>query len=159
MKTLLLMRHAKSSWENQLDDHQRPLNHRGERDAPFMAKQLKINGILPKQLLVSDAVRTRQTADAVLSVIESPEPNYRAALYHASRSTLVKELQMADRDTVMIIAHNPGVTDFVNGMSNARLDNMPTSAIACIRFDIENWSELNERTTGKLEYFLYPKMY
>lgn len=161
-KYVIVVRHAKSSWkETYLQDHDRPLNKRGLRDAPIMAQYLtdKIDfssGII----LSSTARRAKDTSEyfkGEFDVVDERNLLF-SELYHAT-SKNIQELiskQNAGFDTVMLFAHNPGVTDFVNNMSGEEIDNIPTCGVAVIKFDISTWSEIKTEK-GKLEHYYYPK--
>src|ERR687898_2485459 len=121
MRTLLILRHAKSSWDDSaLDDHERPLNSRGEQDAPRMGQLVRDEGLLPELVIRSDAVRARLTAEAMADAAEYPgtillEPR----LYQASVAEIVAVLRtVVDREigTVMIVGHNPGLEELVLAM-------------------------------------------
>lgn len=132
--TLTLMRHAKSDWNHESkSDHERPLNARGQRDAPEMARRLKSLDALPQLILCSTAVRTRETADYLLKVFDTPGIGiqYSEDLYLASPDTLLEALKDIP-DTVnhvMIIAHNPGIEYLSATLSGMPADIMPTAAI------------------------------
>lgn len=159
MKNILLMRHAKSDWENQLSDHQRPLNKRGKRDAPRMAQEIMNQGLLPEFILSSDSQRTRDTLGLMNKSLVGSKIEYTSSLYLASANEIIACISQLDDqfDTVMILAHNPGMTDVFYELANARIDNVPTAGVGCIRFDVNKFSEIRN-TTGELHYFVYPKM-
>lgn len=161
MRSVLLIRHAKSSWENfEVSDFDRPLNDRGKRDAPAMADRLKKRGIQPDLLLVSTAKRTRKTADSFIAAWSLPasQISYVDELYLASPATLQKILTElpGQINNVAIISHNNGLTDFANELTDVRIDNIPTCGIFAIRAAIDNWSQFTE---GQKEFwfFDYPK--
>lgn len=159
-KTLLLIRHAKSSWDNMgLSDFERPLNDRGNGDAPKMAKRLadKINKI--NLLLVSTAQRTRETAAYFLEEVEVEKVLYLDELYHSSANTLRSLIMMhaQEEKTVAVIAHNPGITYFANQLCrNVSLDNMPTCAIFSGERKAKNWQVFFEEPAD-FKFFIYPK--
>ncbi len=163
MKTLLLMRHAKSSWDNpDLDDFDRPLNNRGRRDAPFMGALLREQGILPDVITSSPAVRAFSTARAVAGALSYAENRITTdtRLYDASASEIlavVGEWSNA-AGAVLLVAHNPGLTHAVNMITGAGLDNVPTSGIAVIDFDVKSWNATGQ-AKGRLRLFEYPKKY
>lgn len=132
--TLTLMRHAKSSWKNQhQSDHQRPLNKRGNRDAPEMASRLVARNQMPELILSSTAQRTRETTAHLLSVFGEPAPQvqFNEKLYLASPTTLLAVLHDLPDDIghAMIVAHNPGMEDLSSLLSGSYSDTMPTAAI------------------------------
>lgn len=128
------MRHAKSSWKNQhQSDHDRPLNKRGNRDAPDMAQRLLKRASVPEIILCSSAQRTRETTAHLLSVFgeNAPKVHYDQALYLASPDTMLAALQDVPDNIrhVMLVAHNPGIEDLSAMLSGSRHDTMPTAAI------------------------------
>lgn len=131
--TLTLMRHAKSSWKNQhQSDHDRPLNERGNRDAPDMASRLVARNQIPDLIFCSSAQRTRDTTAHLLSVFGEPAPHvlFNDALYLASPETLLATLHNLSEDIThaMIVAHNPGMED-LSSLLSGHTDTMPTCAI------------------------------
>jgi phosphohistidine phosphatase len=161
MKNLIVIRHAKSSWDQpELPDMDRPLNERGLRDAPFMGSLLKFRGLLPDRILSSPARRAVETARFIAREIGYPpeEIELRGPIYLADAPMLLDLLREFD-DTwnrVFLIGHNPGLTDFVNFLADEDLSNVPTAGIASIRADVESWSHVS-RGVGRLEFFDYPK--
>lgn len=132
--TLSLMRHAKSSWKNQnQSDHDRPLNERGNRDAPEMANRLKERQQIPDVILCSTARRTRETTAHLLSVFGEPVPQvvYSDSLYLASPSKLLTALHDLPDTALhaMIVAHNPGMEELSSLLCDTHSDIMPTCAI------------------------------
>jgi len=153
MKTLLLLRHAKSSWKDMAqDDHDRPLNGRGKRDAPRMGRLLRHLDQVPDRILCSTAKRTRQTVERVAE--ESGfdgEIAYVAELYAADPDTLlaVAREQGGEAKRLMLIAHNPGMEMLVEALTD-RAEPMPTAALAVIALPIDAWSALGDETDGDL---------
>jgi phosphohistidine phosphatase len=163
MKTIYLVRHAKSSWEdNDLDDFDRPLSDRGKRDAPVMAGRLKEKGIRPELYVSSTAKRAASTCKRFSKVLGYNEEkvNYVKQLYHASSPEIVKVLKgLPDNfQSVIVFAHNPGLTDAANDLIEKGFltDNMPTCAIAAFEVPIRSWKEL-ATGRGKLLFFDFPK--
>ena len=153
MKTLLLMRHAKSSWKNKdLPDFERPLTHRGEKDAPEMGKLLKKKNLVPSVIIASPAVRARMTAEAVKkkSGYEN-EIVYLDQLYQAEVPAIIAALkgQPDDMETVMLIGHNPGLESVLQILTG-KIESLPTASIVNIALPIEHWSEISVETKGKL---------
>jgi phosphohistidine phosphatase len=162
MKTLLIVRHAKSSWEDaSMSDFDRPLNDRGKRDAPAMAKRLIKAGVAIDRFVSSPAKRARQTAEAFAHEFGKKEKNIQLLpeLYHAAESVFeaVVEALDDDDDTVAIFSHNPGITAYVNTLTAAvRLDNMPTCAVFAVKCDTKHWKDF--RPAGpQFWFFDYPK--
>jgi len=162
MKTLYLVRHAKSYWKDQsIPDFDRPLNSRGKRDAPFMGEVLKDKKIKLGLIISSPAKRTKKTAIEIAAKIEYPEKKilYQEELYEASSNTLIKVIRKIDEkyDSVMMFSHNPGLTLLNNHIANNYIDNIPTSGIVALEFD-RKWNEL-DKNTCKFLFFEYPKLY
>lgn len=130
MKTLLLMRHAKSSWANPgMQDHDRPLNKRGERDAPAMGRWLKLQELIPDRIICSSAKRTCQTAEAIATIIDC-QIEVVDQLYLANLRTWNQVLlNITNGETLLAIGHNPGIEEFVENVSG-NYEQMPTAAIA-----------------------------
>ncbi len=154
------MRHAKSDWSNAgQTDHQRTLNARGRKDTPQIAQKIKDYGILPELILVSDAERTRETWQILSEILPSTPTRFTNDLYLASAQQIIKTIEELDPliDTVLILAHNPGITDVFYSLAGVQIDNVPTAGVGCIQFDTDNFRNVLE-STPKLEYFYYPKM-
>lgn len=160
MKQVILMRHAKSSWEDySLTDHQRGLNERGKSDSPIIANEIKKRGILPQVVYSSDSTRTRETFKLIDKVLNTKESHFHSTLYMASEEDILETIQGADdtADTILILAHNPGITDAFDYLANVFIDNVPTCGAGCLQFDVNSFEDI-EIGTGKLVYFIYPKM-
>ncbi len=161
MKTLLILRHAKSSWNDPaLDDHVRPLNVRGERDAPRIGKFVREHGLIPDVIISSDAVRARLTAEAVAKAARYPrEILVDSRLYGAEPSDLIavlRTIQEAKAGTVMIVGHNPGLEELVAQLTGEQED-LPTAALAHIELPIDRWRDLKTSTRGTLLGLWRPK--
>jgi len=153
MKTLLILRHAKSSWKDPgLDDHDRPLNKRGKRDAPRIGKLLHQHHLQPDVILSSSAKRARKTAAKVAKaygyegIIELD-----GELYLAAPDGLLRVLQdVPDRhDCVMLVGHNPGLEQLIELLTGT-VTRLPTSALARLRVAIESWSDVAPTTHAEL---------
>jgi len=161
MKTLLIVRHAKSSWDNaSLNDIDRPLNDRGKRDAPEMAERLIKAGVTIDLFVSSPAKRARHTAEAFLHEFgrKQKELVIIQQLYHAQVQDF-KEVVAAldDRyNSAALFSHNPGITAFANVLSTVRLDNMPTCSIFAVTSQAERWQDLLSAGTT-FWFFDYPK--
>lgn len=161
-RTLVMIRHAKSSWANPLQsDYERPLNDRGEHDAPMMGERLKKRNLLPDVIIASTAKRAKQTAKKIAKAVGYDEDKivWHEKLYHCIPSVFEEVLYEVadDAKTVYIVAHNPGITEFVNELSDKFCtDNMPTCGIVGARFEAEQWNEFN-RTNKEVILFDYPK--
>jgi len=159
MKRLLLMRHAKSSWDNSdLADFDRPLNDRGEAAAPFMGELIAGRGLAPEEIVSSPAKRALQTATLVKESggIEAPI-RLDERIYEAGAQTL-KQVASEFRDELdimMMIGHNPGFEGFVSFLTGKQ-ESMPTAALAVIDLDIDNWSDV-KNGEGDLIEVIRPK--
>jgi phosphohistidine phosphatase len=153
MKTLLVLRHAKSSWNDPaLDDHERPLNKRGRRDAPRMGGLVREYGLVPDVIISSDAVRARLTAEAVAEAARyTGEILLDPHLYLASPADILSLLTTvrANAGIVMIVGHNPGLEKLVEQLTGERQD-VPTAALAQIGLPIDQWRDLKRSTRGTL---------
>lgn len=158
MKRLVIIRHAKSSWGNALlEDFDRPLNERGKKDAPLMAKRLKEKKVLPDVMITSPAKRANSTCKKFAKIFEVDKKNIwkEPKLYHASENVILKLAKEIDEkyNVVFIFGHNPGLTNFVNYTSNLEIDNIPTCGIAVL--EVSNWKKLGKEK-AKAVYFDYP---
>ena len=153
MKTLLVLRHAKSSWNDPaLDDHERPLNKRGRRDAPRMGELVREYGLIPDVIISSDAVRARLTAEAVAEAARcTGEILLDPRLYLACPADILSLLTTVRENagTVMIVGHNPGLESLVEQLTGERQD-LPTAALAQIDLPIDQWRDLQRSTRGTL---------
>lgn len=161
MKTLLIVRHAKSSWDPAVtNDFDRTLNDRGKVDAPEMAAKLKREGIVPDLLISSPAKRAHKTAELFAGVFDIEKENIQLIdnLYEP-RMQAFQDAVTAIPETVSIAAlfsHNPGVTDFANSLTTTRVDDMPTCAVFAVQFEAASWKEFMEVEKTFL-FFRYPK--
>jgi phosphohistidine phosphatase len=165
MKTLLILRHAKSSWKDEsLPDHERPLNKRGKQDAPRMGKLLRDEGLIPDLILSSDARRARATIELVAQECHyDGEILFLRELYAAEPEAYLEALaqQGGDAASVMIVGHNPGLEELLEELTGERLP-LPTAALAQVALPIEHWSELganarDDMPQGKLVNLWRPK--
>ncbi len=151
MKTLLIFRHAKSSWKDHtLADHDRPLNKRGKRTAPRMGELISNEGVIPDLILSSTAKRARSTAKrAAKTMGYQGEMIYLESLYMAEPQAYLSAVRhhAEAQQRVMVIGHNPGLEEWVEMMTD--MDH-PTGALAEIRVAIESWHELAPDTSGRL---------
>ncbi len=159
MKTLILMRHAKSDWgDPRLSDHARPLNRRGRHSATVLGKWLRAQNLVPDQILCSSAVRAQETC-ARLKLPEMPE--LLDGLYMAEPDGMLAALRCATGDTVLMIGHNPGIAEFAHLLVAAppdheRFDDYPTGATLVARFDTDGWCNLSPGTGTPL-HFVIPR--
>jgi phosphohistidine phosphatase len=155
------MRHAKSEWADaSVRDIDRPLNERGSHDAPRMGKLLRDKSICPALIISSDAVRALTTAQLVARELGYPIDRIRTnhALYLASPDTLLEVLSSEGDDytDVMLVAHNPGMTELANRIVAKRIDNLPTCGVFMIETDLPVWGALMDKP-GSFTGFLSPK--
>ncbi len=158
MKTLYLIRHAKSDWKNPaLTDSERPLNKRGLRDAPFMAKKLNELSFNPDLIVCSPAQRTKTTAELIS---KSTSCLYDASIYEASLNDLTHLINSLpnEKTAIAIIGHNPSITNLSNYLTNDFISNMPTCSIVKIELEIDSWNETIQGI-GTKKYFIYPKAF
>jgi phosphohistidine phosphatase len=162
MKTLYLIRHAKSSWDDPAQaDFDRPLNDRGKKDAPRMGKRLKEKDIHPNIIISSPAKRAFSTCKKIAEVIGYKEANIVSDrnLYHADTDQILQVAKaIPDKaEIAMLFGHNPGLTDFVNEIcSEAVIDNVPTCGVVALSFKSDSWKAISSENC-KLEFFDYPK--
>lgn len=159
MKTLLLARHAKSSWDDgQVDDINRPLNERGEKDAPLMADHLRQSNFCVDQIVSSDAHRAYSTAEIYAASLKV-QLQHDHGLYMASSDDIVKKArQLNDQfSSVMLVGHNPSMTEAVNTLcADTGIEDMPTCSVAIIEFDVDRWSDIDS-SQAALTAFEFPK--
>lgn len=161
MKTLTILRHAKSSWsESALPDRERPLSRRGERDAPAAGGRISEAGIRPSLIMSSPAVRAWTTAKIVAREISYPiEFLHREdQLYLANLERLLDLLARQDNafNSVMVVGHNPGLTEFANYLLPGITDNIPTCGLVALNIDTDDWN-LRERKQTELLLYDFPK--
>ncbi|MBV1895219.1 MAG: histidine phosphatase family protein [Rhodobacteraceae bacterium] len=158
-KTLILMRHAKSSWDSPTtSDHARPLNDRGRRSAIALGDWMRARGWIPDQVLSSNSVRTRETF-AGLGI--DVTPSFSGDLYHAGPDQMLPVLARATGQSVLLLGHNPGIAEFAEQLvqtapNHRRFHDYPSGATLVVRFDIKNWDQL-QRDTGDVLDFTVPR--
>lgn len=161
MKSLTIVRHAKSSWDEPgLADRDRPLNKRGERDAPKMAKRIAAAGIRPSLIVSSPAVRAWTTAHIVAREIGYPIEflQREKELYLASVNDILDVIAAQDTgfNNLMLFGHNPGFTEFANYLVPRLTNNLPTAGVVSVDIDIEDWN-LYGRPDAELVLHDWPK--
>ena len=161
MKTLTLVRHAKSSWkDSSLSDRDRPLNKRGKRDAPEMGRRITDAGIRPSLIVSSPAVRAWTTAKVIANQIGYPREFLQrdSALYLASVNDILDIVvsQDAGFNNLMLVGHNPGFTDFANYLVPGLTNNIPTTGVVCVELDTDDWS-LYDKPDVNLVLYDFPK--
>ncbi|OOF09973.1 MULTISPECIES: SixA phosphatase family protein [Salinivibrio] len=159
MKYLFLMRHAKSSWDDpSLDDHDRPLNPRGFRQAPLMAERLNAWVLQPQTIVTSSAQRAKDTAVLVAQTLNDKPPIIvDTALYTEHSGAITTAAKQLDerQQTAMVIGHNPALNLYLQQMG-MRKENLPTSGVAVVAFETTSWQAINE-VDAQLIYLDWPK--
>ena len=160
MKSLILMRHGKSSFKNDgKKDQKRPLNKRGEKNAAQMGELLKERELVPQIILCSSADRARQTAKIVTKIIGyEGEIKYSKKLYMAEADEILKVVRNLpdELEKVMVIGHNPGLESLIP-MLTEKIEGLPSAGVAYISLPIERWKELKSKTEGELVELWRPK--
>ncbi len=160
MKTLLLMRHGKSSWKDEnLSDHERPLKKRGTKDTKRIAKEIKKNNLEPDLILSSTATRARQTAEIIVDKLDYQEQViFSDALYMGEPQDFVHLLNTIsnDHDTVMIVGHNPGLEALLQ-ILDGEIESLPTAGLGHLVLAIDDWQDLSLDTMGEMVGFWKPK--
>jgi phosphohistidine phosphatase len=161
MKTLYLVRHAKSSWKYpNLDDFERPLNKRGRKNAPFMGQLLKKLKVTPDLIISSPANRAATTARIIAAKINFALENirYSETIYEFSEGALIQVVKHIDNDVMkaMVVGHNPGLNGLANYLGDQSISNIPTAGIYCLDLNIASWTKIRENC-GKLKFFEFPK--
>lgn len=162
-KILLVVRHAKSSWDiESLNDFERPLNDRGKKDAPMMAKRLIDKNIPIDAFVSSPAKRAKKTAEIFCETYGKPTGiiEYVSMLYQAAAEDLYEVVEHLDDslNAVAIFSHNPGITEFVNTLTDsAAIDNLPTTGIYAIQFQVQKWADF-KKAKKEFLFFDYPKL-
>ncbi len=159
MKRLILMRHAKSDWSVGMPDHARPLNARGRKSAQALGDWLRAQGLQPDQILCSSAARTRETLE--LLALGEVATRFEDRLYLAGPATLLKSLQGASGETVLMLAHNPGIGEFANavvarGPEHPKFGTYPTGATLVADFELAEWHEAR-LGTAQCHDFIVPR--
>jgi phosphohistidine phosphatase len=163
MKTLLLARHGKSSWDDSdLSDFERPLNSRGRRDAPLMGRLLKQLGTAPDLIITSPANRAFTTARIIAGALDYPLERIavREQLYEATSNDILSVVQSLDEglNTVLLFGHNPGLMLFCNLLVSPGINDLPTCGIAGIHCNVDSWNDV-AAGNGGLFLYEYPKKY
>lgn len=158
MKKLILIRHAKSSWKYNVIDHERPLNSKGLLDSDLIAGFLKEKQVKTDLVMVSDALRTKQTSEIILPKLKI-NPNkivFSHNLYDFSGENLTQTIKNCNNtvDTLMVFGHNHAITVFVNTYGDFFIDNVPTCGVVVIEFNITNWNQINK---GQTIETIFPK--
>ncbi len=157
MKTLLVMRHAKSDWSAAAADFDRPLNKRGRRDTPLMARLLQALEMGPQRLLASPAARARETAQGLAAMLEA-ELAFDERLYLAVPRTLTAVLGEQDRalESLLVVGHNPGLEEWLSWLCGCRL-RLPTAGLAALHLELDGWGQVRQGQ-GQLQWFATPRL-
>lgn len=161
MKTLLLVRHAKSDWGDPgLSDFDRPLNERGKEDAPAMALRLHDKKIRVDAFIASPAKRAKKTATIFAKQygVDKDDIIFRDELYGAATTVFYDVILSANNklNSIAIFSHNPGITDFANLLTSTRVDNIPTCGVFAIKADCKSWDAFKD-AKKEFYFFYYPK--
>jgi phosphohistidine phosphatase len=161
MKTLYIVRHAKSSWEfTGLGDHERPLMEKGRQRTSLITEYLKKNNVSPDLLISSHATRAFDTAVLIAQAIGYPPESIRInkMFYHANEEDIFDEIcEVPDTvQSLMIVGHNPTFTDFANQFLDSKIEWLPTSGVVSVSFNTERWEKIME-TKSSLNFIIFPK--
>lgn len=167
MKTLWLLRHAKSSWSDAtLDDHERPLNKRGKEAALAVGKFIKQAKLRPDLVLCSTAVRVRETVEIIADVAGlTAKVEYHHSLYLSDRSRLIEHISSVSEhissvseplNAMMVVGHNPGMEELLRYLVGVE-KRFPTAALAEISMNVESWQQFKKPNIGKLQRLIYPR--
>lgn len=158
MKTLYLVRHAKSSWNHDVDDHKRPLKGKGERDGKLVSAKVNAETEPPQKIISSDATRALTTAHFFKDALNIADSNFETKheLYDFSGQNVMRIIKSLedDLDRVMIVGHNHALTSVVNMLGNQYIDNVPTCGFVMLEFTEKKWSDI---TTGKTVKTIFPR--
>lgn len=161
MKTLYLLRHAKSSWSfDELSDQERPLNDRGRADAPLMGQALAKRRICPDTVVSSPAVRAMSTAVLVAREMQYPHDKIvvEPGIYGADVDDFLAIIRNLPDSaaSALVVGHNPTITETANELSPSSLNEMPTAAVVCLRFACEHWAEVS-KANAEFYFYDYPR--
>jgi len=158
MKTLYITRHAKSSWEENVEDHQRPLNKRGKLDIVLVSNYVAINFKKPDLIKTSDANRALTTAQQFKKAFALSDDRFlvERGMYDFSGEQVMRAIESTSNDVkiLMIFGHNYGLTHLVNKLGNDFIDNLPTCGFVQIEFETDSWANLSK---GKTKAMVFPK--
>jgi len=158
MKTLYMVRHAKSSWKHDVIDHERPLKERGKRDGVLVSEYIKEKLVPPEKIITSDAVRALSTASYFKDAFDIADADFMTnhSLYDFSGRNVIDIIKNLNDslDRVMIVGHNHAFTSIANMLGNTYIDNVPTCGFVQLEFDESSWKSI---TTGKTIMTVFPK--
>lgn len=159
MRRLILMRHAKSDWDDpSLSDHDRPLNARGRKAARALGRWLREQGLIPDAALVSTATRTRETWEGLVSEWSAPpEAVFLPQLYHAAPEAMLAMLRTAEAPTLLVLGHNPGLAELAGWLvaeapDHEKFSRFPTGATLVAEFDTESWDGIAPGTARTADF-------
>lgn len=161
-KTVLVVRHAKSSWDlGSLNDFERPLNERGKKDAPAMAKRMLDRSIMIDAFVSSPAKRAKKTAEYFCETFDKSADDiiFISMLYHETAEDIYAAIESMDDslNTVAVFTHNPGISTFVNTLTDEiQIDSMPTCGVFAVQTRIEKWTDF-KKSNKQFLFFDYPK--
>ena len=162
MKTLYLIKHAKSDWSVPGEsDMERGLTKKGLKDINTIGSYLALRGVVPDAILSSCALRAQETSNVLAQKIEFSGSKYYLQELYLSPPELIKEIIMAQDDEfskMFIVGHNPQLSELVFMLSGEHVSKMPSLGVVAIEFDIKEWDELEEKQ-GKIEFFISPKQF
>ena len=159
MKNLIIVRHCKSSWKDpSLSDFDRPLNKRGNIDGELMSNYLREKEKKIDKLISSTSKRTRLTSKYFIEKIHFNSISYLDELYHASYSEIIKIISKIENNfnNIMVIGHNPGLTELINQNTSMNIYNLPTTGVVKVKFKGDKWERITENK-GKIVYKKFPK--
>ncbi|MGD9172859.1 MAG: histidine phosphatase family protein [Desulfobacterales bacterium] len=161
MKTLYLVRHAKSSWKYpKLDDFERPLNKRGRKNAPFMGRLLQELNVAPDLVISSPANRAAMTARIIAAALDYPleDIRYNEAIYEFGEMALIDVVKKIDDavNQAMVVGHNPATNGLANYIGDQPVGNIPTCGVFCVELDVSSWENIKAHC-GTVKFFEYPK--
>ena len=159
MKNLIIVRHCKSSWKDpSLSDFDRPLNKRGNIDGELMSNYLREKEKKIDKLILSTSIRTRLTSKYFIEKIHFNSISYLDELYHASYSEIIKIISKIENNfnNIMVIGHNPGLTELINQNTSMNIYNLPTTGVVKVKFKGDKWERITENK-GKIVYKKFPK--
>ena len=158
MKTLHFVRHAKSSWKYDFTDKDRPLKTRGSNDARLVAEKYNSYNIIPDRVFSSTAVRARETCNIFTNILKIPSSSveFHDSLYDFGGSNVLRFIKEVDDsyNNVMLFGHNHAFTHLANALGSELIENLPTSGVVVMQFDIENWSDINK---GQTLHTIFPR--
>lgn len=158
MKRLILVRHGKSSWEQRLPDHERPLKERAYKDAEVVFRTYNMSQNKPDVIWSSDAVRALETAKIFKNKLQIEDSDFfvKSRLYTFSKPDLKFQIESCDDsvNVLMVFGHNPAITELVNSLGDIYFENIPTTGLVILDFEVNTWKVLKK---GKIILHLFPK--